>query len=153
MDFEGPLRFGIRFELPEGYETVSYLGLKGESYCDRYQGNTFGYHTIDIGDNYRNIVPQNANDHFATKFVLMDKDDLCILCDGDKEFSFCYDCYDLDDYKAHRNEMLPSDKRYLFIDYKMRGVGTEACGPTLNDKYKVLDKEIDFSLRIFKIKR
>lgn len=153
MDFEGPLRFGIRFELPEGYETVSYLGLKGESYCDRHQGNAFGYHAIDICDNYRNIVPQNANDHFATKFVLMDKDDLCILCDGDKEFSFCYDCYDLDDYKAHRNEMLPSDKRYLFIDYKMRGVGTEACGPTLNDKYKVLDKEIDFSLRIFKIKR
>lgn len=153
MDFEDPLRFGIRFELPEGYERVSYLGLKGESYCDRYQGNTFGYHTIDISDNYRNIVPQNANDHFATKFVLMDKDDLCVLCDGDKEFSFCYDCYDLDDYKAHRNEMIPSDKRYLFIDYKMRGVGTEACGPTLNDKYKALDKEIDFSLRIFKIKR
>ena len=153
MDFGGPLRFGIKFELPDDYETVSYLGLKGESYCDRNQGNTFGYHTISVDDNYRNIFPQNSNDHFATKYVLMDKNDLCIMCDLDKEFSFCYDCYDLGDYKKHRIEMTPGQKRYLFIDYKMAGVGTEACGPMINDKYKVLDDNIDFSLRLFKIKR
>ena len=153
MDFEGPLRFGIKFEMPDGYETISYLGLKGESYCDRNEGNVFGYHTISVEDNYRNIVPQNANDHFATKYLVMDAHDFAIMCDSDKEFSFCYDCYDIDDYKNHRNEMKNSEKRYLFIDYKMCGIGTEACGPTLNDKYKVLDNDIDFSLRIFKIMR
>ena len=152
MDFEGPLRFGIKFELPDGYSTISYLGLKGESYCDRNQGNVFGYHTVGVEDNYRNIVPQNANDHFATKYLVMDKHDFCIMCDSDKEFSFCYDCYNFDDYKKHRNEMQESGKRYLFIDYKMSGVGTEACGPKLNSKYRILDDNIDFSLRLFKIK-
>ena len=152
MDFEGPLRFGIRFELPHGYGALSYLGLKGESYCDRYQGNVFGYHEIRVEDNYRNIVPQNANDHFATKYLVMDDHNFAIMCGSDKDFSFSYDCYDFDDYKKHRNEMKPSEKRYLFIDYKMCGVGTEACGPKLNDKYKVLDKNIDFSLRFFKTK-
>ena len=153
MDFEGPLRFGIRFELPDNYGAISYLGLKGESYCDRNQGNVFGYHTINIEDNYRNIVPQNANDHFATKYLVMDAHNFAIMCDSDKEFSFCYDCYDFDDYKKHRNEMKNSPKRYLFVDYKMSGVGTEACGPKLNSKYKILDDNIDFSLRLFKVKR
>ncbi len=152
MDFTDIARFGIRVELPDGYGSISYLGLDGESYCDRHQGNRFGYHTITIEDNYRNIKPQASNDHFATKYLVLDEHDLCIMCDGNNEFSFCYDCFDIDDYKAHRNEMNNSSKRYLFIDYKMRGVGTEACGPQLNDKYKVLDKEIDFSLRIFKKK-
>ncbi len=153
MKFDGPLRFGIKLELPDGYGSVSYLGLRGESYCDRHQGNPFGYYTLSVDDNYRNIVPQCSNDHFATKYLVLDEHGLCIECGNDKEFSFCYDCYDLEDYKGHRNEMKSSPKRYLFVDYKMSGVGTEACGPNLNPKYKVGDNEIDLSLRIFKIGR
>ncbi len=152
MDYTDLPRFGIKLELPDGYGDISYLGLNGESYCDRHLGNVFGYHTISVDDNYRNIKPQCSNDHFATKYLVMDEHNLCIMCDSDKEFSFSYDCYDLDDYKPHRNEMKQSNKRYLFIDYKMRGIGTEACGPKLNDRYKILDEDIDFRLRIFKKK-
>ena len=34
----------------------------------------------------------------------------------------------------------------------MRGVGTSACGPKLNEKYCVDDDVIDFSLSFFKDK-
>ena len=149
MDFNDLLRFGVKFELPDEYKTVSYLGLKGESYVDRHAGNPFGYYTISVEDNYRNVVPQNANDHYETVYLKLDEDNLCIQ--GDNSFSFCYDCFDINDYKRHRNEMINTNKRYLYLDYKMCGVGTEACGPRLNDKYRVNDKEITFKFSLFKI--
>ena len=152
MKFDGPLRFGVKFNLPDNYGSISYLGLKGESYIDRHCGNVFGFHTININDNYRNIVPQNANDHYNTKYLVLDNDNLCIKSNSETGMSFCYDCYDLKDYKKHRAEMTESSKRYLFLDYKMSGVGTEACGPKINDKYRITEEVISFSFEILKIK-
>lgn len=150
MKFDGPLRFGVRFNLPENYDTVTYFGLSGETYCDRKQGGVLGIHQISVEDNYRYIYPQCGNDHFNTLYVKLDSDDLTIA--GEQPFSFCYDCFDEDDFKKHRAEMQQSDKRYLFLDYKMKGVGTSACGPVLNKKYQVFDDVIDFSISFFKTK-
>ncbi len=150
MDFDGPLRFGLKFELPDDYDSVSYLGLRGESYSDRHTGNPFGYYTIRVEDNYRNIVPQEANDHYGTQYLVLDQDDFYIKSNMTDGFSFCYDCFDLKDYKSHRNEMKMNNHRYLYIDYKMSGVGTQACGPVLNKKYKIFEDEINFELEMFK---
>lgn len=149
MKFKGPLRFGIRFRLPDHYGSISYLGLKGENYIDRH-GGVFGYHTIEIKDNYRNIVPQNANDHYGTVYLVLDEDDLVIQ--GDSTFSFCYDCFSWEEYRKHRNEMVMNGKRYLYLDYKMSGVGTSACGPELNDKYKITEDKIEFTFSFFQRK-
>lgn len=143
MQFDSPFKFGLRFELPDNYGPISYLGLKGESYIDRHLGNPFGYWTTSVEDNYRNIVPQNANDHFDTKFVKLDKDNIFI--NSDKPFSFQYDCFVPEDYKKHRNEMPLTKKRYLSLDYKTLGVGTMACGPELQEKYRITEKVIDFT--------
>lgn len=152
MDFEGPLRFGLKFILPDDYDTISYLGLRGESYCDRHCGNPFGYYTVNVDDNYRNIVPQEANDRFATQYLVLDGDNLCVKAGSTDGFSFNYDCFDFCDYKKHRNEMAKTSRRYLFVDYKMSGVGTQACGPELNKKYKICEDEINFELTFFKTK-
>ncbi|MDE7264585.1 MAG: hypothetical protein K2N64_07995 [Anaeroplasmataceae bacterium] len=150
MCFDGPLRFGIRFQLPDNYGSVSYLGLEGENYIDRHCASAFGFHTIHIQDNYRNIVPQNANDHYGTVYLVLDQDQICIQ--GNSDFSFCYDCFSWDEYRKHRNEMKNNGKRYLYLDYKMSGVGTAACGPELNDRYKIKEDRIEFSFAIFKLK-
>lgn len=150
MDFEGPLRFGLVFELPDSYGMIQYLGLRGESYIDRHEGNDFGLFNIDINDNQRYVVPQNANDHYNTLYLKLVQDSL--LISGDDPFSFCYDCFKLDDYKPHRSEMKENEKRYLFLDYKMRGVGTSACGPIVQEKYRVNEKEICFTLHFFATK-
>lgn len=148
MKFEGPLRFGLKFELPDNYEAIQYLGLRGESYSDRHTGNDFGMFEINVSDNYRYVVPQNSNDHFYTVFIKLKSDNFIIMAES--PFSFCYDCFTYDDYKSHRNEMKESQKRYLFIDYKMRGVGTSSCGPVVQEKYRVNDEKIDFTLHFFK---
>lgn len=143
-----PLRFGIFFEMEDNYKNITYLGLKGESYIDRNSGNPFGYYHMNVSNNYRNIVPQSSNSHFGTKFMILDKDKLFI--NSNKEFSFNYDCFKISDYKKHRNEMVNTEKRYLIIDYKEKGVGTEACGPDLQPQYEINEKEINFDLN-FKV--
>ena len=148
MKFSGPLRFGLKFGLEDNYGSITYFGLSGETYSDRNKSGILGKHTISVKDNYRYIYPQNANDHYNTVFVKLDGDDIVIA--GKHPFSFCYDCFDKADYKKHRAEMKESEKRLLFIDYKMRGVGTSACGPKLNEKHCVGDDVIDFSLSFFK---
>lgn len=150
MRFGGPLRFGIKLELPDNYGSVSYLGLKGENYVDRHCASVFGYHTIRIQDNYRNIVPQNANDHYGTIYLVLDEDQICVQ--GNTDFSFCYDCFSMEEYRKHRNEMKNNMKRYLYLDYKMSGVGTAACGPELNDRYKIKEDSFEFSFTFFKLK-
>lgn len=150
MDYDGPLRFGVIFELPDKYQDIEYLGLEGESYIDRHQGNSFGLFNIRIDDNYRYVVPQQGNDHFHTIYLKLKADNVVIK--ADQPFSFNYDCFIEKDYKAHRSEMKNTDKRYLSIDYKMRGVGTSSCGPIVQDKYKIKEKEFDFNFDIFLVR-
>lgn len=147
-EFGNILRFGLKFELPDNYGEIEYLGLEGESYVDRHQGNVFGKFVINVKDNYRYIVPQNSNDHFDTVYLKLREDNL--LIHSNQNFSFCYDCFERKDYKGHRSEMKLTSKRYLYIDYKMSGVGTNSCGPSLQDKYCVNDSFIRFDL-FFKI--
>lgn len=148
-DFE-PLRFGLLFELEDNYGNISYFGYDGESYCDRHEANIYGIHTIDVDDNFRYIVPQAANDHFKTKYLVLNKDKVCVS--ADKDFSFNYDCFLEKDYLRHRNEMGIKSKRYLILDYKTRGVGTDACGPLVADKYRITEKEIEIRFCIYLMK-
>lgn len=49
-------------------------------------------------------------------------------------------------YKAnHTNELEEDGKIHLRIDYKVSGVGSQACGPELAEKYRLQEKEIKFS--------
>lgn len=150
MDYDGPLRFGWIFELPDNYQEIEYLGLEGESYIDRHQGNSFGLFDIRIEDNFRYAVPQQSNDHFQTVYLQFKADKAGIKADA--PFSFNYDCFLEKDYKPHRSEMKNTSKRYLSIDYKMRGVGTSSCGPIVRDSYKVKEKEFDFNFDLFLFK-
>ena len=146
-DFE-PLRFGLLFEMEDNYDSITYFGYDGESYIDRHEANIYGLHMIDVNDNFRYIVPQASNDHYKTKYLILNKDKVCIRSSND--FSFNYDCFLENDYLRHRNEMKNTSKRYLILDYKVRGVGTDACGPLVADQYRITEKEISFTFFMYK---
>ena len=37
----------------------------------------------------------------------------------------------------HRNELKKSKHKYLYIDYKMRGLGSHSCGPNPEECYEL----------------
>ena len=63
-------------------------------------------------------------------------------------FSFCVSPYALGDFKPHAHEMRPSDDVYLYVDYRMCGLGSHSCGPELQEKYQIRENKIDFAFDI-----
>lgn len=55
------------------------------------------------------------------------------------------------DIKNNLNEIKESGINYLhnatflIIDYKQSGIGSNSCGPVLEEKYQLNESEIDFS--------
>ena len=55
--------------------------------------------------------------------------------------TFDFSCHDftLQNLEAarHRNELVRTSEKYLYIDYKMRGLGSHSCGPNPEEMYEL----------------
>ena len=52
-------------------------------------------------------------------------------------------------YRAeHTDELEKDGATHLRIDYKVSGLGSNSCGPKLEEKYQLCEKEIAFSFAI-----
>ena len=69
---------------------------------------------------------------------------------ADKEFEINVSKYSTDTlYKAeHTDELVEDGKVHLRIDYKVSGIGSNSCGPSLPEKYQLKEKEIDFAFSV-----
>jgi hypothetical protein len=48
----------------------------------------------------------------------------------------------------HRNELKHTDERYLYIDYRMRGLGSHSCGPNPEECYELRPHAFRFTFGI-----
>ena len=52
-------------------------------------------------------------------------------------------------YKAnHTDELVADGKTHLRIDYKVSGIGSNSCGPKLEEAYRLSEKQITFGFDI-----
>ena len=49
---------------------------------------------------------------------------------------------------AHIDELVPNGLMNVRIDYRDSGLGSDSCGPQLQEKYRLKEKEFDFTFRI-----
>lgn len=146
-------RLGLRLTLNKDYENVNYLGYGPmESYIDKHRASWFGEFNDRVEDMYVDyIMPQENSSHFGCHRVqVTDSKGKNITVRGKKPFSFNASHYSQEelDRKAHNYELCQEDATILSIDYKMSGVGSNACGPQLDEKYQLCEKEIDFSFTL-----
>ena len=66
---------------------------------------------------------------------------------ADTPFEFSVSNYSAEDLTVaeHTDELKEAEDLCVRIDYKVSGIGSHSCGPELKDKYKLNEKEIDFS--------
>lgn len=141
-------RLGFEFELPGEVKAFSYYGRGPiENYSDMHHWAPVGMYESDVEKEYVNYVyPQEHGNHTEVK----------VLRIGDLEFSSAagFECnvsaYTAKDlyHAMHTDELKKDGKTHLRVDYKVSGIGSNSCGPALEEKYRLSEKEIKFGFTV-----
>lgn len=142
-------RLGFEFKLPKEKSEFRYFGMGPyENYIDMHRASSIDWYESNAAREYVNyIVPQEHGNHTKTK-VLEFANGLCFESENGMEFNVSE--YTMEALKdaMHQDELQKSDFINLRIDYKNSGLGSASCGPDLLEKYRLSEKEINFSFSI-----
>lgn len=145
-------RLGFEFTLPGEVKDFTYYGRGPiESYCDMHHWASIGQYSSSADREYVNYVfPQEHGNHNEVKLLRI----------GDLEFTSetAFEC-NVSEYTAdalyhamHTDEIAKDGKTHVRIDYKVSGLGSHSCGPALNKKYRLDEKEVTFTFSIRPVK-
>lgn len=141
-------RFGYEFELPGSNAEFTYFGRGPvENYCDLHHCAAIGLYTSHVNQEFVNYVrPQEHGNHTAVKMLRIGK----LEFSSEKGMEINVSRYSTTAlYKAeHIDELVEDGKTHLRIDYKVSGIGSNSCGPQLGEKYRLSEKQIEFSFMI-----
>ncbi|OOF80398.1 glycoside hydrolase family 2 TIM barrel-domain containing protein [Rodentibacter caecimuris] len=144
-------RFGVRFFLKDSFQQAEYIGYgETESYLDKHQATQFNlYKTTPKSNHVPYLKPQENGSHFGCqRFTIKnDREGFSIYCD--KAFSFNLSPYTQEELEAkkHNDELEESGSTILCVDYKMSGIGSNSCGPSLKEKYRLSEMEWDWEMQ------
>lgn len=147
-------RFGFNMTLDKSFDSVEYFGMGPyHSYCDMHRASYIGKFNSTVRKEFFEFIrPQDCGNHWNTEFAYVhNASGLGIaVVKEDNSFDFSaipYEAHELGNH-AHNYELPESDKTVFSVDYKMSGVGSASCGPTLLENYRMADKEFTFNVRI-----
>lgn len=145
-------RLGYEFTLPGEIKDFAYFGNGPfESYRDLCHAGCVGLYESNADAEYVPYVrPQEHGNHTAVKWLRI----------GDLEFEaedmeICVSRYSTAALtKAeHTDELVADGKTHLRIDYKVSGIGSNSCGPELEKRYRLNEKQIKFQYSIKPIEK
>jgi len=142
-------RLGFEMKLPFEDDRFSYFG-KGpsETYCDMQRHALMGWYQSSADDEYvPYVVPQEHGNHTGCK-VLKIESGLEFVADTLFDFRVSHYSSKQLTEAMHTDELVKEDATHIRIDYKVSGVGSNACGPELLPKYRLSEKEIYFGFSL-----
>ncbi len=124
-------RYGYILPLKKGADNMKYFGYgPAECYEDKRSHALLGCYSY-CPDEPRGAYekPQENGSHCHTEWLTLQSGETSLRING-KAFSFCASHYDMHKMaKApHRKDLIQEDVLYLYIDYRMSGVGSASCG-------------------------
>ena len=140
-------RLGFEWELPGHVTEFAYYGNGPvESYRDLCHAGGLGHYESDLDREYVPYVrPQEHGNHTAVKWLRI----------GDLEFRADEMEIQVSRYSTaallkaeHTDELVADGRTHLRIDYKVSGIGSNSCGPSLERQYRLDEKDINFRFRI-----
>lgn len=155
-------RFGVRMILREDMQNVNYIGMGPyESYIDKHHASWHGSFSASIDAMHEDyIMPQENGSHFDCNYVQISslgendsKTDMSahsITATSAVPFSMNASPYTAEELTnaAHNYELPESGKSVLCIDYRQNGIGSNSCGPELDEKYRFDEDEWEFGFTI-----
>lgn len=142
-------RFGVQLKLNKSYENVNYFGFGPyESYLDKnlscYLGN-FNSTVSEMHEDY--IKPQENGSHHFCRNISINNEHEKIQVFSENDFAFNASHYSVNQLTTvnHNFELNEEDATYLIIDYKQSGIGSNSCGPELDQRYQLNEKEFSYN--------
>ena len=141
-------RLGFEWELPGDVTDFTYFGNgPAESYQDLCHAGYVGLHSSTAEKEYVHYVrPQEHGNHTAVKMLRI----------GGLEFH-AHDEMEIQVSRystaallkaEHTDELVADGKTHLRIDYKVSGIGSHSCGPSLEKEYRLDEKEVCFRFTV-----
>ena len=151
-------RFGVRMILKKDMRNVNYIGMGPyESYVDKHHASWHGAFSASIDDMHEDYtMPQENGSHYDCSYVQIGslrengiKTDMSahsITVTSAVPFSMNASPYTAEELTVatHNYELPESDKSVLCIDYRQNGIGSNSCGPELDEKYRFDEDEWEF---------
>lgn len=151
-------RFGVRMILKKDMRNVNYIGMGPyESYVDKHHASWHGAFSASIDDMHEDyIMPQENGSHYDCSYVKIGslrENDIktymsahSITVTSAVPFSMNASPYTAEELTnaAHNYELPESGKSVLCIDYRQNGIGSNSCGPELDEKYRFDEDEWEF---------
>lgn len=129
-------RIGLEFALDRANLPFEYEGYgETESYIDKHMASNYATFRSTAEENYSHEVkPQESGSHFGTTRLNIGGMEVI----AKQPFSFNVSPYSTETLMrtAHDFELPKSNKTYINLDIAMSGVGTNACGPELAERYR-----------------
>ncbi len=151
-------RFGLRIFAKREFDNVTYYGYGPyESYMDKHHASHLGLFSAKVADMHEDYIkPQENSSHWNTRFLTVENDTdeeapaICIK--APKNFSFNVSQYTQEELSAkrHNYELEPCGDTVICVDSGMCGVGSNSCGPALDNMYRISLPEIslDFTVTV-----
>ena len=152
-------RFGVVFRMPSDCERLKYFG-KGpmESYIDKCQAARIGEFASTVTDHFEPYVrPQENMAHIHTRWVEIysTAGHGLLATNTEKSQSFSFNCSHFTSEQLtatpHDYELQPLEDTVVHIDYRHTGIGSNSCGPVLDDKWRFEEKHFGFSFRLLPV--
>lgn len=145
-------RFGLRLFLPKEFTAVSYYGIGPlESYRDKCRAGSHGLYSADIASMHEDyIMPQENGSHFDCDYAILESPAYGLAAVSHTAFSFHASIYTQEELteKMHNYELSPCGSSVFCIDYAQNGIGSNSCGPELQEKYKFKETEFCFEITL-----
>ena len=149
-EWNGHLVDSMRFGCHGTYARIRWLGRGlDENYPDCKAHTPIGRYEADIADMYfRYDVPQETGNHCDCRSATVFAPGKSLTVNG--IFSFSCHTFPLDSLirARHADELEPGEARYLYIDHKHRGLGSNSCGPQPEEPYELRPGTFDWSFRL-----
>lgn len=146
-------RIGFATTMDRAFEDIRYLGYgEVESYIDKRLSSMLGVYntTVSEGYDYTCVKPQENGSHYGTEWLEISSGSATMRVECEEGISFNASEYSIDQLSKtpHAWQLVKEDKTYLHLDLHMRGIGTQSCGPMLNERYFVPNSDVK-TMRIY----
>ena len=144
-------RFGLRLFLSDTMKTVKYCGIGPcESYSDKHHAGYYGRFDTTVADLHEDYLrPQENGSHCGCDYLSVSGGEqrLTVVA-PEATFSFNASEYTQEELteKAHNYELEPSGYTVLCLDHAQNGIGSNSCGPALDQKYALAEDTFRFVL-------